>query len=463
MSEYPVNEKDENEMSPAPEAERAPEAEKPATGEYRYVRPNNGEHYTDAQYIPRDQAPNTPRHYSYVTEETRPKEKTSGGKKPRRRTGLVVALCLVCILLGAAAGVFGAVHWENWFLRDPQGEENYPVEITPAPTAVPATPIPTAAPKADGLVMDPSALYDMACTQVVGVTTEVTTYNRFGMPSAGSVVGSGFIISEDGYILTNQHILSGTSAAEVILPDGTACDALLIGEDATTDLAVLKIDAAGLQPAEFGDSDELTVGDSVAAIGNPLTDNLSGTLTDGIVSAINRTMSSNGYTMTLIQTTAALNEGNSGGPLFNSFGQVVGITNMKMVNNVSGVAVEGIGFAIPSTTAKQVVDQLIEKGVCSRPGMGITVGAIPTEAAEHYDLPEGLYITAVSEGSSAKARGVRPGDVLLKVDGIDVRSSSDVLAIRDTHVVGDDVVLTIYRGGKTFDITITLNEYGELY
>ncbi|MBE6914143.1 MAG: trypsin-like serine protease [Ruminococcaceae bacterium] len=275
--------------------------------------------------------------------------------------------------------------------------------------------------------------------------------------------GTGIILSEDGYILTNQHILSGTSAAEVILPDGTACEALLIGEDATTDLAVLKIDAAGLQPAEFGDSDELTVGDSVAAIGNPLTDNLSGTLTDGIVSAINRTMSTNGYTMTLIQTTAALNEGNSGGPLFNSFGQVVGITNMKMVNNVSGVTVEGIGFAIPSTTVKLVVDQLVANGVCSRPGMGITVGAIPPEAAEHYDLPEGLYITAVSEGSSAEARGVRPGDVLLKVDGIDVRSSSDVLAIRDTHVVGDDVLLTIYRGGKTFDIAITLGEYGELY
>lgn len=275
--------------------------------------------------------------------------------------------------------------------------------------------------------------------------------------------GTGIVLSEDGYILTNQHVLSGTSAAEVILPDGTACDALLIGEDATTDLAVLKIDAAGLQPAEFGDSDELTVGDSVAAIGNPLTDNLSGTLTDGIVSAINRTMSTNGYTMTLIQTTAALNEGNSGGPLFNSFGQVVGITNMKMVNNVSGVTVEGIGFAIPSTTAKLVVDQLVANGVCSRPGMGITVGAIPPEAAEHYDLPEGLYITAVSEGSSAEARGVRPGDVLLKVDGIDVRSSSDVLAIRDTHVVGDDVLLTIYRGGKTFDIAITLGEYGELY
>ncbi len=301
-------------------------------------------------------------------------------------------------------------------------------------------------------------LYSDCIDCVVGI--------RATAPALGGYCwGTGIVLSEDGYILTNQHIISGTTAAEVVLPDGTSYSAVLIGEDETTDLAVLQIHAKGLHPAVFGSSDELTVGDEVAAIGNPLTDNLSGTLTNGIVSAIDRNIYSytSGKTMTLIQTTAALNEGNSGGPLFNMYGQVIGVTNMKMVNGLSRVQVEGIGFAIPSTTAKQVVDQLITKGYCSRPGLGITVGAIPADAAAHYDLPEGLYITKVSENSSAYAQGVRPGDVLIQADGADVRETNDVLTIRDSHAVGDEMRLTVYREGKTLEFVITLDEYSTLY
>jgi serine protease Do len=249
----------------------------------------------------------------------------------------------------------------------------------------------------------------------------------------------------------------------IILPDDTEYPALLVGEDAQMDLAVLKIDADGLHPAVFGDSRELSVGDSVVAIGNPLTDSLSGTMTNGIISAIDRSVSLNNHPMTLLQTNAALNEGNSGGPLFNMYGQVIGVTNLKMANPYSEVSVEGLGFAIPSLTVKAVTDQLIASGVYVRPGIGITVGAIAAEDAEHYDLPDGLYISSVSPTSDAAAKGVLAGDILTHVNGIAVRRTDDVLAIRDAMQIGDTMTLTIYRDGETFDIEIELFDLSKLY
>lgn len=275
--------------------------------------------------------------------------------------------------------------------------------------------------------------------------------------------GTGIIMSEDGYILTNQHIIAGTDKAVIILPDDTEHPALLVGEDTQTDLAVLKIDADGLHPATFGNSGELSVGDSVVAIGNPLADSLSGTMTNGIISAIDRSVSLNNHPMTLLQTNAALNEGNSGGPLFNMYGQVIGVTNLKMANPYSDVSVEGLGFAIPSVTVKVVTDQLIASGVYVRPGIGITVGAIASEDAEHYDLPYGLYISSVSPTSDAAAKGVLEGDILTHVNGIEVRKTEDVLAIRDAMQIGDTMTLTIYRNGETFDIEIELFDLSKLY
>ena len=299
-------------------------------------------------------------------------------------------------------------------------------------------------------------LYSACADTIVGI--RATTKGR-----SGYFWGTGIIMSEDGLILTNQHIIAGTDAAVVILPDGREADALLVGEDAQMDIAVLKVEAAGLHAAQFGNSAALSVGDSVVAIGNPLTDSLSGTMTNGIISAIDRNVSSNGHTMTLLQTNAALNEGNSGGPLFNMYGQVVGITNMKMVNTYSDVTVEGIGFAIPSATAKAVTDQLIAGGSYVRPGLGITVGAIDRADAAHYDLPDGLYISAVSPQSDAAAKGVQVGDILTHVNGVPVRKTDEVLAIRDTLQVGDSMTLTIYRDGETMEIEIELFDLGKLY
>ncbi len=275
--------------------------------------------------------------------------------------------------------------------------------------------------------------------------------------------GTGIIMSEDGFILTNQHIIAGTNKAVIILPDGTEHDALLVGEDTQMDLAVLKIEADGLHAATFGDSSALSVGDSVVAIGNPLTDSLSGTMTNGIISAIDRSVSSNGHPMTLLQTNAALNEGNSGGPLFNMYGQVIGVTNMKMANPYSDVSVEGLGFAIPTVTVKAVTDQLIATGHYVRPGIGIVVGAIASEDAEHYGLPGGLYISSVSPSSDAAAKGIKEGDILTHVNGIEVRKTDDVLAIRDAMQIGENMTLTIFRDGETFDVEIELFDLSKLY
>ena len=317
-----------------------------------------------------------------------------------------------------------------------------------------ALPLRTAA---DSEMLTLQALYEKCAGSIVSI--EGFTGNLDGY-----YWGTGIVLREDGYIVTNQHIISGTDRAVVLLPDGTEYDALLVGEDTQTDLAVLKIEAAGLIPADFGDSGEMRVGDDVAAIGNPLGSDLIGTMTTGIISAINRDMSLNGRQMTLLQTSAAINEGNSGGALINMYGQVIGITNMKMSSYYSTATVEGLGFAIPSTTVKNVVDQIMENGkVEGRPGLGITVGSIPDAAKEEYGLPDGLYITAVSDGSDAKAQGIRAGDVLMKVNGQTVTDSQEVIDIRDTCSVGDTLLFTIWRDGTVLEIPVRVYDLNDLY
>ena len=298
-------------------------------------------------------------------------------------------------------------------------------------------------------------IYASCSPSVVAITA--------GVDDSSYYWGSGIVMTADGYIITNYHVIDGTGSVKVTLYDNSEYDALLVGFDSISDIAVLKIDAAGLTPASFGDSAALRVGDRVAAIGNPLGEELRGTMTDGIISAINRDISYRNHTMTLLQTNAAINEGNSGGPLINMYGQVVGITNMKMMSSSFSSTIEGIGFAIPSSTMKNVVDQLIATGtVTGRPAIGITVGPIPEGAAEYYDLPSGLYIESVSSGSDAEAKGIQTGDILTAVNGTPVATTYDVSAIKDGMQVGETLTLTIYRSGKTFDVEVALVESSSL-
>ncbi len=298
-------------------------------------------------------------------------------------------------------------------------------------------------------------LYAACADSIVGITA-------YPEDQDGYYWGTGVIADEAGLIVTNAHVIEGCASAEVTLYNNESYEALLVGADAVSDLALLKIDCSGLPAASFGDISSLSVGDPVAAIGNPLSEEFRSTLTNGIISAIDRGMNYNGHTMSLLQTNAAINEGNSGGALFNMYGQVVGITNMKMMSYFSSI--EGIGFAIPSSTVKAVVDQLAENGeVRGRPSIGITVGAIPQEAVENYELPEGLYISAVAENSDAAAQGIREGDILLSIDGQSVSTTEEVAAIRDTKGVGDSLRFTIWRQGETFEVDVRLMDTNDIY
>lgn len=277
---------------------------------------------------------------------------------------------------------------------------------------------------------------------------------------SGNSVGTGVIFSSDGYIITNYHVIESASACTVLLSDNSSYEARLIGSDAQTDLAVLKIDATGLQAAVFGDSDSLQVGDTVVAIGNPLGIELRGTMTDGIVSAINRNINIDGREMTLIQTNAAMNSGNSGGPLINISGQVVGINTVKFSAYASD-SVEGIGFAIPITSAKPIIEELINNGfVSGRPSIGISGESVPQYAQVYYRLPDGVYITGIDETSDAYFQGIRAGDIIVALDNTRVTSIDELNAAKNIHAVGDTVTLTIYHGGLYYSIDIILGETG---
>ena len=278
--------------------------------------------------------------------------------------------------------------------------------------------------------------------------------------------GTGVILSEDGLILTNTHVIADCDRATVTLPDDSVCEAKLVGADSISDIAVLKIEAKGLTPAVFGDSSVLEVGDSVAAIGNPLGEEFRLTLTRGIISAIERGISYKGHSMSLLQTDTAINEGNSGGPLLNMYGQVIGITNMKMMSSYSSI--EGIGFAIPSATVVKIINIIVKEGVVvGRTSIGITVGVIPDEAREKWPdkMPEdgGLYISAVAEGSDALAKGIRPGDIILEVNGTVVHETAELSAIKDALSVGDVLHFKLLRDGEVLELDVALVDTNDVY
>ena len=275
----------------------------------------------------------------------------------------------------------------------------------------------------------------------------------------GGSTGTGVILTKDGYIVTNAHVVEDAGSIDVQLTDNRILSAVLIGSDEVSDLAVLQVEANDLVPAQFGDSAQLRVGDTVAAIGDPLGVKFRGTYTDGIVSAINRDVDMDGRTMTLIQTNAALNSGNSGGPLINCYGQVIGINTMKIGAFTDSAGVEGIGFAIPSATVKDIVDQLITQGyVSGRPTLGIEGEALSSFYQHYYRLPAGLYITHVDPGSDAHQKGIQDGDMLLNVDNHRITNMDELKSVLFDREVGETVEVIIYRSGERYRLLLTLGE-----
>ncbi|MBR5528302.1 MAG: trypsin-like peptidase domain-containing protein [Clostridia bacterium] len=307
------------------------------------------------------------------------------------------------------------------------------------------------------------------CTpSAVGIMVEATVPSYFGMTYTTKGVGSGFILSEDGYIATNNHVIDGATSITVVLNDGTEHEAKLIGADAITDIAVVKIEATGLPVMERGNSDDLRVGDLAVAIGTPAQIKLAGTFTDGIISAVNRKIDiTDGYgrvvkTMNLIQTNATINPGNSGGPLINRYGQVIGINTLKLTAEY-----EGIGFAIPINGAIKIMNQLITDGkvsdrsdglVTGKASIGIQGSDITEDEAKYYGIPRGVLVIQINKNGAAAGAGLRRGDIIVKFNGKKVQTMDELNSQKTKFNPGDEVTITVYRDGEgELDITFKLD------
>lgn len=400
---------------------------------------------------------------------------TGSTKPPKNHRSLIAVLLVVVIFLGGLVSVLGVVNIRLFAQlnalpprqEDPLSFVNRDMAETRPTETEPTTPRATvAADESPSFVLNPSPesvenvpqegglslqeIYDKSIDSVVSITCQ----GRYG-----NSTGTGVILSEQGYLVTNSHVISGSQVITVQLTDERTFRADLIGQDEVSDLAVLRIQAEGLIPAEFGDSTVLRVGDSVAAIGDPLGSEFRGTLTNGIVSAINRDVTTGGRTLTLIQTNAALNSGNSGGPLINCYGQVIGINTLKIGAFTDQAGVEGLGFAIPSATVKEIVEQLIHQGyVSGRPAIGIEGEGISSFYQYYYSMPAGLYINHVEPGSDAAKQGIEPGDILLSLDGERITGSEDLRTLLYNYKAGDTVRIILYRNREQVALDITLHE-----
>ncbi len=301
-------------------------------------------------------------------------------------------------------------------------------------------------------------VYELTVNSVVGIRTEATV-NVFGQEAVSASAGSGFILSADGYVITNAHVVSGAETIWVDMFNDESYKAELVGSDSSFDIAVLKIEAGDLQPVSVGDSSRLKVGEGVVAIGNPLGE-LTFTMTNGILSALDREINTDGNPQNMLQTNAAINSGNSGGPLFDMDGNVIGVTTAKYSgSSTSGATIEGLGFAIPINTALKVAYDLAEYGyVRGQAFLGVTVSTLDSKTAAYYSLPVGPRVEQINEGSCAEKAGLQVGDIIIEFNGVETATHPELLAALKKVQAGDTVDMKIYRAGAELDLTVTLDE-----
>ena len=368
----------------------------------------------------------------------------NGKKKKGRFPGKLVALALVCALVGGfvGAGVSAAAKVNH------TGIQVSDREVAQVQTL-----------KVDGSKqMTMSEVYASNVNSVVSINVSATSTNYFGQTVQTAASGTGFLITEDGYILTNHHVVDGASSVSVTLYNGESYDAKVIGSDEDYDIAVLKIDVTGATPVVLGDSSKLAIGESVAAVGNPLGE-LTFSMTEGIVSCVNRAINVDGTPFNMIQVDCSINPGNSGGPLFNSYGEVVGIVSAKY-SSYSNTTVEGIGFAIPINDVVSLVKDIMTNGyVTNKAYMGITPQTMTAQMAQQYryDVTEGVFVCSVDPDSAADKAGLKLGDVITKMDDKDIASYEDLVAAKKSYSAGDTVTLTVYREGKTIEVALTFD------
>lgn len=392
--------------------------------------------------------------YEYRFEGDVPAAAPKRGKK-RNTAARVIALALSCMVLGAASGAGAAVailrtQVKNTETAAPMVTES--VWHTAEHGSTEGVP-PTV--QRSGMLTK-AEVYARNVNSTVGIRTSVTT-NYWGYQTQSAASGSGFILSEDGYILTNYHVVEDSNSITVSLYSGESYDAALLGFDEANDVAVLKIVAEGLAPVTVGDSDELAVGDDVIAIGNPLGE-LTFSLTAGAVSALNRDITMSNGVMALIQTDCAINSGNSGGALFNMYGEVVGITNAKYSGSSNGSAsIESIGFAIPINHVREIVDGIIAGGYKTKAYIGVTVSDVSDELLR-YGLPKGAVVREVTPGAPAAAAGLRVDDIITQLNGTAVTGSEDLVSRVGAMNPNDMLHLTVYRQGEYLGIDVTVGE-----
>jgi len=379
-------------------------------------------------------------------------------KQKKKRTWLmIVAVALCCSVLGSALGA-GGVLFVQKMQEEKLAEEAPPQQenISHILQGQRETSVINIVDIDASKQMTPAEVYAANVNSTVGITTSVTT-NYWGFQSTSAASGSGFIISDDGYILTNYHVIESSDSISVSTYDGKSYDAVLIGYDSSNDIAVLKIDGENLVPVVLGDSDNLNVGDSVVAIGNPLGE-LTFSLTYGAISAKDREITlSSSVTMDLLQTDCAINSGNSGGALFNMYGEVIGVTNAKYSSSSSSEAsIDNIGFAIPINSIMSIVESIIEKGYISKPYIGISVLDV-SEETQQFGVPAGAAVQAVTEDGPAAQAGLKKGDVITAVNGEAVTSNTLVDLIGAASV-DDSLILSIYRQGETLELTVIVGE-----
>ncbi|MBO5496792.1 MAG: trypsin-like peptidase domain-containing protein [Oscillospiraceae bacterium] len=454
-----VQRETEETSSPQESTPRGGETDR-VNGEYHYKNGYTQKIYADAHYEPADEATVPPRYYTPPEKHSKePREKKSGSGWIR-----TLCLCLVCALLGGLFGsalVSGRMNSRMAALEQNLSESSKTMEElsqkaasvgTESAAATPVAGLPDALPAAQ--------IYAQACEQVVGITTKVTTQNFFGMTTSSAVSGSGFIISQDGNIITNYHVIEYAEKQNqpitVMLHDGTKYDATIVGTEESNDIAVLKIEATGLNAINVGDSDALNVGDTVYAVGNPLGE-LEFSMSTGHVSALDRVITTEeSESVNMFQIDAAVNPGNSGGPVYNNKGEVVGVVTAKY----SSTGVEGIGFAIPINDAVAIANDLVTKGyVTGKAYMGIELDERYTAMySQYYNMPLGAYVHSVTPGSSAEAAGIQPNDIIVKLGDQAITDYNELKSAIRRFSAGDTTEVVVYRAGEELTLSITFDE-----
>ena len=402
-----------------------------------------------------EQAYNNPEnlyHFNYNEQHNTPldpgwAEAPAAAKKPSfwQKAGVkVTALLLACAVVGGAAGYGGAALSSSGKTTIRQSNRTAS-EITVKQVS-------------GQTLMSPAEVYASTVNSVVSINCSSVSTNIFGQSVQSASSGSGFIITQDGYIVTNHHVVSGASSVTVTLHDGREYPATVVGSDSDYDVAVLKINATDLQPVTLGNSSSVNVGDSVLAIGNPLGE-LTFSMSQGIVSCCDRAINVDGTPFNMIQVDASINPGNSGGPLMNLYGEVVGIVSAKY-SSYSDTTVEGLGFAIPIGDVQAIITDIMENGqVTDKPSFGITAGTMTEQMAAQYQIEQksGAFVYSVNKGGAGEKAGLRMGDVITKVDSTDIASMEDLTAAKKGHKAGDTVTVTYFRDGSSHTTSLTFD------